>query len=1172
MVQYVTKEEEDRLRLAAPFKAENCRRIIKLLKDRASELLSELVLSSSDKLDEMEDLIELQASCYQEEKYGSLGLLGKLLSQEEKPVRLQVVQLLVENDQDAKFALTKEDDLQRTCLSLSQNNPKSSEDVNNYIQEQMDALLNEIPVTHRLIDVNEAAQWIRRGANPEATDEHQNTVLSNAVRASNVDLVRVLVANGCNTKHTNEANKTPLEIAQDKTPRNPQLIAILSEQAVNHKLKQLIRTKNSRLEKQEIFDCLEEGANINARVNNNDSFLHYLITHKGTPEMVTAFVNDFNADVLATNNEGLRPIELCILYDKESFGTLRTLLKLPRVTTEAFFNDVLKKSIYQFANEKGLHKIADIIQKELNIRLWTCITNANTNDERNQRVLFEAKKLVDYGAQIDQLHNIDEKYKGWGVLHLACKTTTKSFVEYLVRDLKANCTLANSNGDRPISVAAEYGQFEIVQFLRECPDVRLNVSNKKLETPLHLAVKNHHYRIVRYLILWGADDKTQNESKKTPLNSAERSSTKTKEENIERRKIINFLRGLDFHIDSATREENEEPITPILDLDTCDLLTHIDVNKRQRYARNDETKTDNTRLKVLEWEPDSKLHAAIKSGNVAMARRAIRDGDDIFFNQNCKSPYKFAIELNAEYTCKAQVNSTNSNDHRRFCVMALGCQQIADDLFKHIKTQLVESIKQSNYERVVAYCETEIPITSELLHIACTSSDNVDIVRYLVQKNSSIYEAMYNYTTSDSPYCLAKKNKFNNVATYIKYRLSLDCEEAVKKNNVELVRQLIDAGASVDLDNTDNLAEALRHKNAKLIQLICDNGAKLPIEWLQSDCIVLLTTIAEEMDSDIAFIINCNLVNRRLRLAAANGDFQVLRKCQQLGADINAKNCHGSTALLCAVLHGNYRRIVHALISRGASMLHSNENQSESLIELCKKKGYKEIENYLTEQLNIQFSAAVLDDDRQSATAFAALGANFNYQDEQKQTLLHYAIQYHGIDLVSWLCERGSTPTSADANGDYPITLAAKKAKNHHQEEIIDILQFHYDQQLKMDIPSDIELDKIVTLDAKYKKILHGMLEGLNSIITGISVSLDPADPKTFVNLFSKLKSNVRQNSQDIGKVNTNEDIRKLIDRDVADSNEKLAKIEDRLNHLQQYNEMLMKTIRETDERLSTAQ
>ncbi|CAF2768684.1 unnamed protein product [Rotaria sp. Silwood2] len=145
-------------------------------------------------------------------------------------------------------------------------------------------------------------------------------------------------------------------------------------------------------------------------------------------------------------------------------------------------------------------------------------------------------------------------------------------------------------------------------------------------------------------------------------------------------------------------------------------------------------------------------------------------------------------------------------------------------------------------------------------------------------------------------------------------------------------------------------------------------------------------------------------------------------------------------------------------------------------------------------------------------------------------------------------------------------------AKNHHQEEIIDILQFHYDQQLKMDIPSDIELDKIVTLDAKYKKILHGMLEGLNSIITGISVSLDPADPKTFVNLFSKLKSNVRQNSQDIGKVNTNEDIRKLIDRDVADSNEKLAKIEDRLNHLQQYNEMLMKTIRETDERLSTAQ
>ncbi|CAF4752718.1 unnamed protein product, partial [Rotaria socialis] len=84
-------------------------------------------------------------------------------------------------------------------------------------------------------------------------------------------------------------------------------------------------------------------------------------------------------------------------------------------------------------------------------------------------------------------------------------------------------------------------------------------------------------------------------------------------------------------------------------------------------------------------------------------------------------------------------------------------------------------------------------------------------------------------------------------------------------------------------------------------------------------------------------------------------------------------------------------------------------------------------------------------------------------------------------------------------------------AKSYHQEEIADILQLHYDRQLKMDIPSDIELEKIVTLDAKYKNILNGVLEGLHNTITGISADLDPADPGTFINLFSKLVTNLQQ-------------------------------------------------------------
>ncbi|CAF3366171.1 unnamed protein product [Rotaria sp. Silwood1] len=71
--------------------------------------------------------------------------------------------------------------------------------------------------------------------------------------------------------------------------------------------------------------------------------------------------------------------------------------------------------------------------------------------------------------------------------------------------------------------------------------------------------------------------------------------------------------------------------------------------------------------------------------------------------------------------------------------------------------------------------------------------------------------------------------------------------------------------------------------------------------------------------------------------------------------------------------------------------------------------------------------STILNNDRESAEKFAQLGADFNYQDEQKHTALHYAVQYHDVNLVTWLCECGSTPTICDINGDYPIIQATEK-------------------------------------------------------------------------------------------------------------------------------------------------
>jgi ankyrin repeat protein len=339
----------------------------------------------------------------------------------------------------------------------------------------------------------------------------------------------------------------------------------------------------------------------------------------------------------------------------------------------------------------------------------------------------------------------------------------------------------------------------------------------------------------------------------------------------------------------------------------------------------------------------------------------------------------------------------------------------------------VQGIEESIPYRVVAFHQAGSPLPGDLLNYSCTKTDNVQIVDYLINQSPDIFQAMFDYSTNESPYRIAKKNKFHNVASYLKYRLSVECTKAIQAKQTEYVRKLVRAGASVDMHDTNNLQVALELGDAELIQILCENGVKMPIEWIQSKVILLPKNIAQTMDSDIVFRINRSLINRRLRLSAASGDLSTLIQCQHLGADINSENCHGSTALSCSIQHGNYFPIVHALVSRGATILQSDENESMSLITLAGKRHYTQITNYLSQEINTQFLMTILNNDIQSAEKLGKLGADFNYHDEQNRTALHYAVQYHGIELVSWLCLRGSSPAVADINGNYPITEATEK-------------------------------------------------------------------------------------------------------------------------------------------------
>ena len=1019
--------EEKRYRSAIPWRAENCQYLIQVLQTAASDRLSAQVFATNGgDLKEMHMLVQLKASCDQSTKYGPLGLLGALLKQDMIPIRLGIVQFLIDSDPSSKYSLTKVDNQQQTNLSLAKNNPKCSPEIIDYLQRQFDDVLNQIPFVQPQIDPSEVILWIRRGANTEAIDKNRSTVLSNAVIAQNLKLVRALVSAGCNTTHRNADDLTPLQIAKTAIPRNPPLIAVLEAHDVNAELKRLIETKKSQLTTKEVHTLLESGANINVAIANNDSLLHLLLASQGTPEMVTAFVNDFNADLSATNTNGHRPIESCILLDEEPFFYLLAFFKLPRMTTEFFSNSKLNQSLLQFAIEAQRLGAAKRIQDELNLRLWYCMMRTNTKEDNQEMIMTEMTRLVACGAQINYRHR-DEEYRERTVLHLACEIDAQRLVQHMIEDLHSDYTLRNHNGDYPISVAAEYGYLSIVRYLCGLPNSTLNLFNTDQQTPLHLATKKHHLLVVRHLVKWGANHQAQDLLRQTPLDVARAHLGKNKEEEMSNQKIIHFLEQLICPPVDDSVHQSANAAQPNYDLDTCELVTAVVVNPIRMSSEDAEGSLGKQSRGLFSGSPNNNLHEAANNGSVWEAEKAIGEGADIRHRKKTRTAYDVALQSGKEYSLHLKSNTLMWVNPVTLENMATGCQQIASMIQQVAQAKLVEAIDQSNAGLFISYHVAGALLRIDLLYRSCNVSDNVEIVDYLLNHSENIYQAMINDSSCNSPYRTAKKKNFSILASYLKYRLSLECTKAVKENNLEMVQKLLHAGASVDMHDTNNLDEALEHQNADLIQFLCEKGAKMPSDWITAESIVLGPVASQQLKPEIAFRINQCLINRRLRFAAADGNLDDVIRCQRLGADINSTNCHGSTALLYAIENGNYFRIVHALVSCGASILHSDDAEPISLIDLANKKGYKQIAEYLFEALNNQFLSAILNNHRQTAEKLAHLGAEFNYQDEQKRTALHYAVQYHGVDLVNWLCECGSAPTICDINGDYPIIQATEK-------------------------------------------------------------------------------------------------------------------------------------------------
>ncbi len=149
----------------------------------------------------------------------------------------------------------------------------------------------------------------------------------------------------------------------------------------------------------------------------------------------------------------------------------------------------------------------------------------------------------------------------------------------------------------------------------------------------------------------------------------------------------------------------------------------------------------------------------------------------------------------------------------------------------------------------------------------------------------------------------------------------------------------------------------------------------------------------------------------------------------------------------------------------------------------------------------------------------------------------------------------------------YQLIDVAKRFKQH---EIIGILQPYYDKQLKEGLPPEIETGSGVKLNQYYKKILLGFLISLGRVIAESSVVLDPADPNTYKEFVSNITANQKKHSQEIHKIDSERDAKKLSDQDMININEKLTNINNELSKLNQEKETLEQNMQDTAQKLRT--
>ncbi|XP_057319438.1 putative ankyrin repeat protein RF_0381 [Microplitis mediator] len=671
------------------------------------------------------------------------------------------------------------------------------------------------------------------------------------------------------------------------------------------------------------------------------------------------------------------------------------------------------------------------------------------------------KTLIHHRAKINITYNNNTP------LHLAVDQNNYAIAKFLIRRAAKVNALTEAKRS-PLQIAIERNNLNLVKLLIE-NNADINVFTKNDETALIFSIKNEYFDLFKILLDAGAEVNPVN---LPPLFVAvEKNCYKITERLIERGADINTIYNNQTPLIIAVENGNMKIVkllirnkadinikvaaaktalsaaiikgnfvifkmlvNAIADLNSPNLLPlHLAV-LQENYEFTEYLISSGTNINSLDGRRQTPMHVSVTKKNKKIINLLLKNGADVnVFDNDNLSPLKIAVikgnneivELlldKAKITVKKSLKSLlkiawNNSTFKIFELLFDVGLEIYPLAAGKIVPPLHLAVIKNNFET-----------------FNDSINDGDDINGSFWEKTPLEIAVSRGYTKMTE---LLVKNKANvnlkNGENILKV--------AVKKDNFELMRILVDAGA--DVNSGSPLSQAIENNNYEIVKYLITNGANVnavndsgvwritPLQNAVRRGYKKIVKLLIEYKADV----NCRsfLQSACLTTAIESDNFEIFELLLDAGANIHPSHT-ARTPIYVAVDKNNYEITKH-LINHGADvntcfdnktlLYRAVENENDRIVELLiiNKANVNQIIEVGCSSNSALYKAVEISNLNIVKLLINAPSIDVNLSIDSHEPLLHEAIRQNNYEIIKYLIEHGVN-INTGYKYDTPLNIA----------------------------------------------------------------------------------------------------------------------------------------------------